>query len=189
MQPSELDSAFKPFFDAWASFREDSELLPAWKNFKPGRLAEMLPYIALVRRLERGDYRYRVLGSGLNDRFGGDPVDGNLLDQMDPRIKPFTTECLEAVVSTPCGGYSEFSAELAGDSTHSIKTLNLPMTGEDGTPSVYLYYSQMWPHLADMKRGKFVALGGRFVRIQAIDIGAGIPKNIIPEIRFDSASG
>lgn len=185
MKPSELDTVFKPFFDAWSSFREEGELLPAWKNFKPGRLAAMLPYIALVRRIDRGDYRYRVLGSGLNDRFGGDPVDGNLLDQMDPRIRPFTTECLEALVRMPCGGYSEFSAELAGDSNHSIKTLNLPMTGEGGEPNMYLYYSQMWPHLSDMNRGKFVALGGRFVKIAAIDIGAGIPKEMVSEVRLD----
>lgn len=171
--PDMLEGNFRPFFDAWASFRSPGEVLPRWPDFRPAPFGSLLLDISLVQRRKVGEYIYCLLGSSLDDRLGFDSTGINQLDLLAPRVRGFVTDWFETIMAVPCGAFSEFSIELSNDRTMSLTSLSLPLFDTNGEPNWFLYYHDAGIARADMEFGSLQSFGERYVKMNAVDLGAG----------------
>lgn len=173
-----LESRFARFFTVWQSFRLPGQVVPTWKNVKPMQFGNLLPDVMLVKKHGPRDYRYWLLGSAVNIKMGADPVGENFLKYTPLEWHDHIYAWLELVASQPCAAQHEMSLEFEHDDSRSYKGLNLPSEGDTGEIDTFLFYNESWQPLPGENPGKLVSSGKRFFHVEAIDIGAGLPREL-----------
>ncbi len=173
-----LDERFKKFFDVWSSFRQPGQVLPNWADVKPMTFGSLLPDVVLVKRHGPKDFRFRLMGSEVNERLGSDPVGKHALRLLDERHHEAIYQWFEAVIAQPCGAMHEMSVDFEKGSPKRAKALNLPIRGKDGEVDTFMYLYSFWRPEPGDDQGRVLSAGRDYFKLQAIDVGAGVPENL-----------
>jgi len=173
-----FDGRFKKFFDVWSSFRQPGQVLPTWANVKPMAFGGLLPDVVLVKRHGAKDFRFRLMGSEVNERLGSDPVGEQAFRLLDARHHEAIYTWFDAIVAQPCGAMHEMSVEFEKASPKRAKALNLPIRGNEGEVDTFMYLYSFWQPEPGENPGRVLSAGRTYFKLQAIDIGAGVPDNL-----------
>jgi hypothetical protein len=163
-----------------------SELLAAWsrlpmrdcvpdrKGFDPMLIARILPAVSLLERVDHDEWRFRLIGTEIERRWGRSLTGCNLIDIVSAEAAADTLDQLRTVVRHPCGSWSLRRLELHSGRLSTVETLRLPLRAHDGHVNLILSgsgeISQRFGDEPDQARGI-----AAIVEHQFFDIGAGIP--------------
>ncbi|MCJ9428289.1 PAS domain-containing protein [Kordiimonas marina] len=167
---------FSKFFNIWASFRRDGETVPLWPSVKPMAFGDLLTDVMLVRKNEDGEYRFRLLGSAINQRMGSDPVGQSILSLMHPRVHEYILRWFDLVITQPCGAISDADILFERPSNIRVKSICLPIADASGKIDTFMYWNDIQGLAGYGNFGAFRMLGAKYFMVEAVDIGAGVPE-------------
>ncbi|WP_286830053.1 MULTISPECIES: PAS domain-containing protein [Kordiimonas] len=170
-----LEGRFKDFFDIWASFRREGQHVPDWEQVRPMAFGNLLPDVTLAQKHGPNDYRYRLLGSGINERMGQDPVGVDILSFLASDHRRYADAWLELAAAHPCALLHEASVEYQKVHHKSYQALNLPIRGGSGEIDTFIYYNLMQAPKLGEDTGELISVGKKAFVIKPVDIGAGVP--------------
>lgn len=129
----------KVLWDYWREMQQASgELVPPHAQFRPSRLASILPKLALSEYIDRDTQKVRVVGGGHDGLLPRDIAGLNLFDFVDPVTAETRKKIYDQVISRPCGCYSdEIAVTKTGRRIH-YKGLFLPMLNKSGEPKIFI---------------------------------------------------
>ena len=169
------ESRFERFNDIWSSFLRPGTIVPRKSDIRPMAFGEMLADVSLVQCHAPGDYRFRLLGSGINQRMGSDPVGENVLSLMHPRTHDYIIAWFELSMAQPNATISEADILFERDGSHIVKSLALPLADDEGKVTSFIFMNDTWKPSVHDDFGAFQSLGSRLFVITPVDIGAGVP--------------
>jgi hypothetical protein len=162
------------------------ELLVAWSrlpargfvpdrsDFDPMAVAHILPVVSIIERIGPDDWRFRLVGTEIERRWGRGITGSNITDIVSPPAVAVMRRELREIVERPCGSWSERLVALRSERRAVLETLRLPLRAGDGRVSLVLSCSgELAPRVSprpDAAREIHTIARQRYV-----DIGAGCP--------------
>lgn len=137
-------------------------------------VARILPVITLLQRVGDGEWRFRLVGTEVDRRWGRPLTGLNCIEIAAPEMAAMICREFGEVVLQPCGSWSVRSVEFDSGRRATIETLRLPLRAKDGSVSLILGSSGELPartaHELDRPSSIVTIVQQRF-----FDIGAGVP--------------
>jgi hypothetical protein len=119
------------------------ELLTAWtelprkgcvpdrSSFDPMTIARILPVISVIEREGEDKWRFRLVGTEIERRWGRVITGENCFDGVSPSAADVMRLELKCIVEWPCGSHSLRRIELQSGRVMTIETLRLPLRAAD----------------------------------------------------------
>ena len=152
------------------------DCVPQRRDFDPMAIAAILPVITLLERVSDDNWRFRLVGTEIERRWGGRYTGLNYLelDFVSARAAGAMRRELVMMTKRPCGSWSRRRVEFHSGRRASIETLRLPLRANDGTVAQIICCSE---ELGDQTEP---ATDGpreiiNITEQQFLDIGAGVP--------------
>ena len=163
-----------------------SELLAAWallpkhdcvpyrQSFDPMAVARILPVITLLQRGDDEEWRFRLVGTEFDKRWGRPLTGLKCVEIAAPEMAAIIHREFGEVVRQPCGSWSVRRVKFRSGRCATIETLRLPLRAKDGSVSLILGSSGELPvptnDVPDRPSAIVTIVQQRF-----FDIGAGVP--------------
>ena len=164
----------RQLLNAWSALPK-RDLVPDRRSFDPMAIARILPVVSLLERKGEDEWRFRLVGSELDRRWGRSLTGVRYRDIASPEAAAVVCREFAAVVEYPCASWSIRCVEYDSGRRAGIEALRLPLRGRDGRLGLILSCSgdpgARPVHDADRPRTLL-----RVVRQRFIDIGAGVPE-------------
>lgn len=168
-----LGPAAKELLAAWALLPKH-ECVPDRQSFDPMAVARILPVITLLQRGDDEEWRFRLVGTEVDRRWGRPLTGLKCIEIAAPEMAAIIRREFGEVVRHPCGSWSVRHVEFDSGRCATIETMRLPLRAKDGSVSLILGSSGELPagavHELD-RRSAIVTIAEQ----QFFDIGAGIP--------------
>ncbi len=178
MQSIEENAIFRAVYQVWDSLRTDGQMVPTRDRFNPMALGAALPNVVLVKRVSRGRYEYRVMGTAVSARQQANPVGFNMLEYFVPEVREFLSNWFEAMTFQPCGSITTMDLIYNNDPDRGAKALGLPLLGKGGMGDYFLFGNYAWGEHHPDDLGGLVSAGARELNCVGVDIGAGLPGHL-----------
>ena len=137
-------------------------------------IARILPVISVIERTGTDEWRFRLVGTEIERRWGRNLAGRDVLYVVSPEAAKIMHRELRGIVEQPCGSRSRRRVEFTSGRVATIETLRLPLRANDGTISLILSCSgelaSMMPAGVDPPREIIMITEQEF-----FDIGAGCP--------------
>jgi hypothetical protein len=158
---------------AWSQLPRQG-VVPDRKSFDPMAIARILPVISVIEREGVDKWRYRLVGTEIERRWGRAITGADCLKGVSAQAAAVMCRELRGVVEWPCGSWSRRRIQLLSGRVVPIETLRLPLRVKDGTISQILSCSG---ELADTVSAAADPTREiiKIVEQEFIDIGAGRP--------------
>lgn len=172
-----LGPAAAELLAAWALLPK-RECVPDRDAFYPMAVARILPVITLLERIDDHEWRFRLVGTEVDRRWGRLLTGLNCLEIAAPAVTEIIRREFTEVVGRPCGSWSIRRVAFDSGRNATIETLRLPLRAKDGSVSLILGSSGELPsrmvHELDRPSSIVTILEQRF-----FDIGAGVPVDSV----------
>jgi hypothetical protein len=132
-----LGSAANELLAAWALLPKQ-EGVPYRQSLDPMAIARILPVITLLHRVSDGEWRFRLVGTEVDRRWGRPLTGLSCIEIASPEVVPIIRREFGEVVRQPCGSWSVRRVEFASGRRATIETLRLPLRDKDGSVSLIL---------------------------------------------------
>jgi hypothetical protein len=159
---------------AWSALPREG-LVPHRHSFDPMAIVRILPVISIIEREGEDMWRFRLVGTEIERRWGRVITGTACYDGVSPAAVAVMRRELKSVVEWPCGSWSRRRIELRSGRAAAIETLRLPLRGRDGVVSQILSCSG---ELGDMPLMTSADPTREIIKIteqEYLDIGAGRP--------------
>lgn len=158
---------------AWLQLPRE-RLVPDRRGFDPMAIVRLLPVISIIEREREEAWRFRLVGTEIERRWGRVMTGTDCFDGVSPPAVAVMRRELKRVVEWPCGSWSRRRVELRSGRAAAIETLRLPMRGNDGAVNQILSCSGELGDtlLASVDPTREII---RIVEQEYLDIGAGRP--------------
>lgn len=160
------------FLAAW-SLLPKRDYVPDRHSFDPMTIPRILPAITILQRLADDEWRFRVVGTEIERRWGRRLTGINYIEIVAPVVAAIMRHEFGEIVQRPCGSWSTRRVEFASGRPAIVETLRLPLRAKDGSVSLILSCSCELPgrptHGFDQPRTIASMEQHRF-----LDIGAGL---------------
>ncbi|KLN61630.1 hypothetical protein WH96_04635 [Kiloniella spongiae] len=140
----------------------------------------------LVYELISSDFiRIRLIGSTVEERFGGSRTGTNYLDMVEEHRKPSASAALWSQVEKPCGMHVLLEQELMSGRIAYIEAVGLPISNTEGGHPLILFQNneisrdrddlllENWDQFDDKEDRLLKCI--RVSERRFFDLGAGIP--------------
>jgi len=160
---------------AWSGLPREG-LVPDRQSFDPMAITHILPVISVIEREGEDKWRYRLVGTEIERRWGRVITGTNCYDSVSPPAAAVMRRELKAIVEWPCGSRSQRRVELLSGRIAAIETLRLPLRGKGGAVDQILSCS------GELGSSTLLATPDptreiiRIVEQEYFDIGAGCPE-------------
>jgi hypothetical protein len=114
------------------------ECVPYRESFDPMAVARILPVITLLHRVGDEEWRFRLVGTEVDARWGRPLTGLNCIEITRPEVAAVIRREFDEVVQQPCGSWSVRHVELHSGRRATIETLRLPLRAKDGSVSLIL---------------------------------------------------
>lgn len=162
------------------------ELLTAWSrlpardcvpdraDFDPMAIPRILPVVSLLERTGPDDWRFRLVGTEIERRWGRRITGSDFAAIVSPQAAAVMRRELRNIVEWPCGSWCRRAVALQSGRRASIETLRLPLRAPDGQVTLVLSCS------GELSPGPLTANDPgqeihTIVEQRFLDIGAGCP--------------
>ena len=152
------------------------DFVPLRRDFDPMAIAAILPLITLLERVIDDNWRFRLVGTAVEQRWGGRYTGLNYLELDFVSAKAAAAMRREFVVMTeqPCGSWSRRRVEFRSGRRTSIQTLRLPLRANDGNAAQIISCSEEFGAQTEPATdGPHEIIN--ITEQQFLDIGAGAP--------------
>ncbi len=171
--PNYLGSVAKELLAAWALLPKH-ECVPDRQSFDPMAVGRILPVITLLQRVGDEEWRFRLVGTEVDKRWGRPLTGLKCIEIAAPEVAAIIRREFGEVVRQPCGSWSVRRVAFDSGRRATLETLRLPLRAKDGSVSLILGSSGELParaaHALD-RSSSIVTI----VQQQFFDIGAGVP--------------
>jgi hypothetical protein len=168
----QLGPAAKKLLSAW-SLLPKHDHVPCRESFDPMAVARILPVITLLQRVDAEEWRFRLVGTEVDRRWGRPLTGLNCIEIVAPEVAATILREFDQVARQPCGSWSVRRVELNSGRRATVETLRLPLRAGDGSVSLILGSSGELPgqgaYQPDLPHSITT-----IERQQFFDIGAGI---------------
>lgn len=163
--------------DYWHTLpRENGAAIPTRSVLHPVDLHELLPRIALMKRVDRYDVRVSMVGTGAHALWQAPMAGFNAFDLTIPAMRENTARLYEAILDQPSGVQMTESVRHRDGNSREVESLYLPLAARDGTPTYIIGCS------VDLKQPRYGRINDRLLldhqlvsNIDFIDLGRGKP--------------
>ncbi len=158
---------------SWMELPRES-FVPDRERFDPMAIVRILPVTSLIEREGVDEWRFRLVGTEIERRWGRRFTGRNCLEGLSLEAVAVMRRELKCVVEQPCGSWSQRRVELFSGRIVAIETLRLPLRAKCGAVSQILSCS-------GELGGNFLPAADptreiiRIVDQEYFDIGAGCP--------------
>ena len=123
----------RPVLDYWEQKRA-GRAMPRRQDIEPAELKAYLPHISLVEPLPGGDFRYRLVGSAITERYGRNSTGKTFREIYPdrPDIALWLTRVMEAVVAHRRPVLATGSLGAVGKEHVLSEALLLPLSDDAG---------------------------------------------------------
>jgi hypothetical protein len=147
--------------------------VPYRESFDPMTVVRILPVITLLQRVGDNEWRFRLVGTEVDRRWGRQLTGLDPLEIVAPEIAPTICREFDEIVRQPCGSWSVRRVTIGSGRWAEIETLRLPLRTKDGSVSLILGSSgelrDRNPYQPDLHRSITTVAQQLF-----FDIGAGV---------------
>jgi hypothetical protein len=172
-----VSGVLEQFLEYWHSLPKDGgTVLPERNALKPSRLHEMLPRLALLKRLDRYNVMVSMMGTERDNQWRGPMVGMNAFDLTAPNMRENTAKLYSAVLDQPSAAILRETISNKNGQSADVASLYLPLADSLGAPT-YIVGCTVYE-----KRPKYETINDRLVldhqrvrNIEFIDIGGGKP--------------
>jgi hypothetical protein len=158
------------------------DCVPDRQAFDPMAVARILPVVSLIERVDQALWRFRLVGTEIERRWGRTLTGRDALAVASPETAKITRQELTNIVGWPCGSWSQRRVEFKSGRVGAVETLRLPLRAADGVVRLVLSCSGelhgLSPAITDVPR-EIVMITNQ----QYFDVGVGCP----PESAIDAA--
>jgi hypothetical protein len=173
---------------AWALLPKH-ECVPYRQSFDPMAVARILPVITLLQRDGDEEWRFRLVGTEVDKRWGRPLTGLKCVEIATPEMAAIIHREFGEVVRQPCGSWSVRRVEFRSGRCATIETLRLPLRAKDGSVSLILGSSgelAVPTNEAPDRPSAIVTI----VQQRFFDIGAGVPvSDVLSGTADHSSSG
>ena len=171
-----LGPVARELLDCWSRLPRGDGCVPERVSFDPMAIVRILPVVSVIAREGEDQWRFRVVGSEIERRWGRRITGANCFERVSPAAADVMRRELKYIVEWPCGSWSRRRAELRSGRVAAIETLRLPLRTRDGAIGQILSCSgelaeRILP-IADPTQEII-----RIVEQKFFDIGAGCPPH------------
>ncbi|WP_085899605.1 PAS domain-containing protein [Kiloniella majae] len=173
------------FYDYWHNLPRTG-ILPDKSSFKPEEIPSLLSTMLVYELVSHDFIRIRLIGSTVEERFGGHRTGTNYLDVVEEHRKPSASAALWSQVEKPCGMHVLLEQELMSGRIASIEAVGLPISNIEGGHPLILFQnneisrdqddvSLIDQHQLDDKKNRLL----KYVRVferTFFDLGAGVSE-------------
>ncbi len=128
------------FYDYWYNLPRTGTL-PDKSCFRPEEIPSLLPSMLVYELVSRDFIRIRLIGSNVEERFGGNRTGSNYLDVVEEHRKESASAAMWSQVEKPCGMHVLLEQELISGRVAYIEALGLPVTNVEGGHPLILFQS------------------------------------------------
>ncbi|PKQ09237.1 MAG: PAS domain-containing protein [Alphaproteobacteria bacterium HGW-Alphaproteobacteria-12] len=121
-------------FDYWNAIRAGRPA-PRRSEIEPGNIRRILPYVFILERKDRGDYRFRLAGTGLCSVYGMEFRGHNMLSMWQDDCVENLKQALEDVTREATISVVEYTATTNDRREATFEMILLPLAHEDGSVS------------------------------------------------------
>jgi hypothetical protein len=168
----ELGAAGQALWRYWQGLPRH-DLVPSRNDFDPRAIARILPLVSITERLGPGQWRIRLVGTGIVQRAGVELTGMNFLDLIDPALREVEDQRLNLMLNHPCGSSALRGGLRASGLVVRDRTLALPMRDHDGNARLLVSISEDVDAAKLPLESRLTTF--RILERRYIDIGAGVP--------------
>jgi hypothetical protein len=177
-----LGAVAQQLFAAWAGLPK-RDFVPDRASFDPMAVASILPVVSLLQRLGADEWRFRLVGTELERRWGRSLTGCNYIELVSLAMAEIMRRELVAIAQQPCGSWSLRRLQFRSGQLVEVETLRLPLRSDEGGITLVLSCSgelgTTKPYSLDQPR-EVIA----FAPHQFVDLGAGIPAaGVLADVR------
>ncbi len=121
-------------FDYWNALRAGRPA-PRRAEIEPGDIRRILPYVFILERKDRNDYRFRLAGTGLCSVYGMEFRGHNMLSMWQDDCVENLKQALEDVAANATISVVEYTAATNDKREATFEMILLPLAHEDGSVS------------------------------------------------------
>ena len=184
MMHSVEDEPFASLWRYWNKVRGD-RLLPGSRELDFTQLAAVLPEMSVIDIISPGEMRYRMAGSDLVLRFGGELTGVNLLDIFSEKSRLAVSQFLMEIAMRPCAGLCQTSVDYQSGREVRAQLLGVPVKpSSDLRGRVVLV--QRIEQIQGARHDDLVSISGaNFFSTRSLEIGNGKSDHLV----LDSSTG
>jgi hypothetical protein len=170
---AQLQPASQKLWAAWSRLPRP-DIVPARSSFDPCDIPSVLPFISLIERTTRDEWRVRLAGTELERRWGRELSGLTYAEVLSSQAVKVTHCEFDAICRQPCGSWSLRHLELRSGRRLQTETLRLPLRDKNGEISLIVSCNgELAPDLmreTDQPREIVTVFEQEF-----FDIGGGVP--------------
>ena len=172
-----VSGVLEQFLDYWHDLpRGEDGVLPERAALKPSILHEILPRLALLKRLDRYNVTASMMCTEYDSQWHGPMVGMNAFDLTPANMRENTAELYSAVLDQPAAALIRETVTLKSGKSADVASLYLPLANSLGAPT-YIVGCTVYE-----KRPTYESINDRLILdhqrvrgIEFLDIGAGQP--------------
>ena len=173
--PNDIGLVASELLAAWTLLPKH-ECVPYRRSFDPMAVVRILPVITLLQRGDDGEWRFRLVGTEVDKRWGRPLTGLKCTEIAAPEMAAIIHREFGEVVRQPCGSWSVRRIKFRSGRSATIETLRLPLRAQDGSVSLILGSSGELPAPTNEAPDQPSAIV-TIVQQRFFDIGAGVPVN------------
>lgn len=163
----------RQLLDAWSALPK-RQLVPDRQSFDPMAIARILPVISLLERAGEGEWRFRLIGTALEQRWGRRLTGLDYFTIASAEAAAVVRREFAGVVERPCASWSIRCVEYDSGRHAGLEALHLPLRARDGSLSLILSCDGELSGRSPRETDRPMTIL-RVTRQRFIDIGAGVP--------------
>jgi len=173
-----VSGVLERFMDYWYDLpRDEDGVLPCRAAMKPSNLHDMLPRLALLKRLDRYNVTATMMCTEYDSQWKGPTVGMNAFDLTPANMRENTADLYSAVLDQPAAALIRETVRLKNGKSADVASLYLPLANHLGAPT-YIVGCTVYE-----KRPSYQTINDRLIldhqrvrNIEFLDIGAGQPN-------------
>ncbi|MFC3053096.1 PAS domain-containing protein [Kordiimonas pumila] len=173
-----VTGVFKQLLEYWEQLpRENGQYLPTLHAVNPGIMHDILPKLALLKRLDKYNVLISMMGSQADTQWQGSMIGVNAFDLTSPGLKENAASFYSAVLDQPSAAVVRKANILKKNIQTSIASLYLPLADKEGSPS-YIVGCSVYENtqLQNRDNDRLILDRHNISGVQFIDLGHGLPN-------------
>ena len=174
MKHSVDEEPFASLWQYWNKVRGDRPL-PGSRELDFTQLAAVLPALSVLDIIDKDHMRYRMAGSDLVVRFGGELTGVNLLDIFAEKSRRALSQSLMEIAVQPCASLCQTSVQYQSGRQSVAQLLAVPIRTSTDLPGRVILVQRIDKSRVSSAADIVSVIGTEFFSTHYIDIGNGTP--------------
>ncbi len=143
----------RAFYEYWCKLPKTG-ILPDKNSFMPEDIPSLLSTMVVYELVSNDFIRIRLIGSTVEERFGGHRTGSNYLDFVEEQRKDAASAAFWSQAKHNCGMYAVLAQELVSGRIAHIEVVGVPVSNDEGEHPVLFFQSNEIAYNSDGQQEK-----------------------------------